>query len=236
MAGESDISKILLEAEKARIARIEAEAIDFEFPDWTQCDQDTYDRSVLPKEALKRFPFETELAITQLQRELQYDRVQAVCHEAIVFDEDKGFRYPLAVLHNWHWWRQMPPADDDFWQTGYLEIVVPKKIGGMRFEARGRVRYFGVRFWPDGLPGGADNPLPAQSSADAQPLPQLPQADLERAAQAVITIWGNSVNEAKAWQIAKGMFPENRVSREPFLEHFRAIRGAKRPGKPSSRD
>jgi len=161
-SGESELHKAIIEAEKRRRERIEAAAIEFEFPDWTSTNAEAYGQSVLPKDALARFPFEAYLAITQLQRELQHNRVQAVAHEAIVFDDEQGsFRHSLPLLHNWIWWEQMPNAESDFWQTGYLEIAVPEKIGSLTFKARGRIRYFGVRFWPDGLPGGVDNPLPA---------------------------------------------------------------------------
>ncbi|MFU7527551.1 hypothetical protein [Qipengyuania sp. ASV99] len=236
MAGsDSDITKIWLEAAKRQQERIEAEAVDFEFPDWTQVSAETYATAVAPKEALDRFPFDTDLAITQLQRELQYDRVQAVCHEAMIFDEGKGFRLPYALLHNWHWWQQMPRSDNDFWTTGYLEIAVPKKIGGMSFEARGRIRYFGVRFWPDGLPGGVDNPVASgnDNSSDAS-LPPLPTAEAERVAKALLDHWGKTLTEKRAVELARGMCPENRVSRDGFLETFRAIRGPKMPGKQPS--
>lgn len=237
MVGDSDLSKIFLDAEKRRQEELERHAIVFEFPDWTHTDQEAYDRSLLPKEALSRFPFDTDLAITQLQRELQYDRVQAVCHEAIIFDKEGSYRLPLPIMHSWHWWQQMPRADDDFWQTGYLEIVVPEKFGGLRFESRGRIRYFGVRFWPDGLPGGTDNPLPdASPSCSQEQLPQLSKAEAERVAKALLDYWGTSLSESRAWELAKGMCPEHRVSRDPFLDVFRAIRGPKRPGKPTTRE
>ncbi len=232
MTSESDFSKMFIEAEKRRREEIEAAAIDFEFPDWTCTDEDTYAKSVEPSDALARYPYESELAIKQLQRELQYDRVQAVAHEAFVFDDKDGsFRHRLPLLHSWLWWQQMPYADNEFWQTGYLEIAVPEKLGSLKFSARGRIRYFGVRFWPDGLPGGEDNPLPTSVSDDGKPLSPLSASDRERAAKVIFDIWGQSVTEARAWEIAKAVFPESRVSRDPFLETFRVIRGAKKPGK-----
>jgi hypothetical protein len=237
MTGESDLSKLFIEAEKRRREQIEAAAIEFEFPDWTSAEEEAYAKSLSPSDALARYPFEAGLAIKQMQRELQYDRVQAIAHEAMVFDDKVGsFRHPLPLLHNWLWWQQMPYPDSDFWQTGYLEIAVPEKVGSLTFKARGRIRYFGVRFWPDGLPGGEDNPLPTSDADIGKSLSPLSASDRDKAAKVIFEVWGQDITEARAWEMAKALFPQNRVSRDPFLETFRAIRGAKSPGKQPSND
>lgn len=151
-ADDSSLTNALIDAEKRRQERIERDAVAFSLDDFLASDVRTYNSFISPKDALARFPYAPELAVQQLCRELRFDRVQAVCDEGAIFYNNKSYRVKLAVLHSWHWWQQMPQLTDDFWETGYLEIMIPEKVGGLSFKTCGSIRYFGVRFDPARLP------------------------------------------------------------------------------------
>lgn len=169
-SGDSDLVKGMIEAEKLRREQIERDAVDFSLDDFLQADRATYESFITPRQALARFSFGDELAVQQLQRELRFGRVNAICDEGAIFYNNQSYSVELAILHRWHWWQQMPRVTDDFWDTGYLEIMIPEKIGGLSFKSCGSVRYFDVRFDPSKLPQekGADF-AQAKQSASATP-------------------------------------------------------------------
>ncbi|WP_422059122.1 hypothetical protein [Sphingopyxis sp.] len=236
--GDSDASKLLYESiiereRKLAAAKAERDKKPFVVPDISEAFDDTYAQCILPSAALERFKFSTrELSVTQMHRELKSSRVQAVCHEAISFINGMGTRISRAMLDSWVWHVDVPAPDDGFWETGYFRILVPETMG--RTSWQGEIEFFGIRFWPDGLPGGVDNPLPSQRqepSGDDALKPDVSQADLDRWHEIFTAIHPNAVEDF-AIRSARAMFPENKVARQ----RVRDLRGPQKRGKPAIRD
>ena len=135
-----------------------------------------------------------------------------------------------AIIDPWVWFLSFPAPDSDFWETGYHHDHLPKTYG--RTSWQGDIELFRVRFLLDDLTAGADHPAPANAAARTP----LPKAEAERVSRAILEIWTNTVTEARALELARGMCTDHKVSRDPFLETFRVIRGGKKPGKPASND
>jgi hypothetical protein len=238
-SGDSDLSKLLYESMIERERKLAADKAErdkkpFVAPNIRQTDSQTYAQCVLPAVGLDHFKFSTrELSVTQVHRELKSSRVQAVCHEAISFINGKQERVPHAILDSWVWRVEVPAPDDGFWETGYFRILVPENMG--RTSWRGEIEFFGTRFWPDGLPGGADNPLPStdrqEPGSDDTLKPDVSKADLERWHEVFSGIHPNTVEDF-AIRSARAMFPDNKVSRQ----RVRDLRGPQKRGKPTNRD
>ena len=229
MAGESDeqsnLQRMIESAYKPR------DPIPYTSPPIEAANQSDYEQCITPRALLGRLPYSADIAMRQLRRELEYDRIQAVAHQAIwKLGSDSG-SLSNAILGNWVWWLAMPKADNDFWDTGYLDVHVPHTIHEFRVELNGHVRFYGVRFWPHSDALKIVEQTASAARGDLPTLPQLPEAEAKRVSTALLDIWGKNLTEKRAIELARGMCPENRVSRDPFLETFRAIRGDKRPGK-----
>lgn len=169
-----------------------------------------------------------QLAITQLHRELRSGRLAAFCDEGIINFGAQVGRSHKSQIDPWIWRFGIPNAEADFWETGYHFFTLPETVGGSGVQ--GTIELFGVRFgW---VRGRSEH----NTKAVDQPsqLTPLPKAEAERVAKAILEIWTGTVTESRAVELAKGMCPNHRVSRDPFLEIFRAIRGTKKPGKPPS--
>lgn len=235
-SGESDIGKIIADAafrQEMELAdlRKERDATPYEVPEIRSTDDESYNASLSPAQAIAALGLSShELAVTQFERELKAGRVEALCHQAKIFLETEAYSTLRAIIDPWVWHLSFPAADSDFWETGYFRVLVPSTLG--RSGWQGDIEFFQVRFWPDGLPGGSDNPLPTSARQDTvSAQAPLPQAEAERVSRAILQIWTSAVTERRAVELARGMCSDHRVSRDPFLEIFRAIRGDKRPGK-----
>ena len=235
---DSGVGKLLYESiiERERrlaAAKAERDKKPFVVPDIRETSEDIYAQCVLPAAALDHFKFSTrELSVTQMHRELKSSRVQAVCHEAISFINGVSVRIPRAVIDTWVWHVGLPAPDDGFWETGYFRVLVPETVGQTSWQ--GDMEFFGIRFWPDGLPGGADNPLPSTRKIDAESedeaKPTVSKTDLARWHDVFSNIHPDAV-EALALRSATAMFPDNQVPRQ----WVRDLRGPQKRGKPAIR-
>lgn len=228
----SPISKILQDHfEQLQNERIARQNEPLEIPPIQNTNGDAFARCVSPSDALEAYKLSTRsLAISQLIRELRHDRVQAVCHEAIPFGEDGRERIHFAIVPTWVWWRAPPSEDADFWETGYLYTLIPANAGGTKIA--GSVEFFGVRFWPDGLPGGADSAPSAESNEaqDKVTKASVSRADLARWHELFVQLYPDAP-EALALRSAVAMFPDNHVPRQ----WVRELRGPQKRGKPANR-
>ena len=116
--------------------------------------------------------------------------------------------------------------DVEFWKSGDTEIHAYQDGPVGLLISSGFASLFDVRFDPDGMP----SPSVAHEE-ESKNRNDVPRADIERFAKALLHGWPE-MTERDAYAKAKLFFPDNRVSREPFLEIFRAIRGPRNPGKP----
>lgn len=135
-------------------------------------------------------------------------------------------------------WEHFDENDPQFWEFGDATIVTPVPLsssaGGYGPSSARKERYFDVRFHPDDFSGGRrPRPIPAQPETTSPQLGArpLPDAEAQRVAKLILEIWGKGVTETRAVELARIVSPEHRVSRDPFLAVFRAIRGHKKPGK-----
>jgi len=136
-------------------------------------------------------------------------RVQAVCHEAILFsaEESQKISTPFAIVDPWIWHIELPQADCDFWETGYFRVLVPKTYGG--YDYQGDIEFFHVCFWPDALPGGVDNLLSsAETKAEkaSLPAPANPEARTWRGRKPAA--WWPAFAEELAIHIHENGIPE----------------------------
>lgn len=123
-------------------------------PDFRFTEQAEFDASLAPRDALVRFRYAVPVAITQLFRELQFARIVAIADQAIVTRDGQTSIFHLVVVPTWVWSRELG-EQEDFWDTGYLERGLPNR--GLDINANRWIRLFDIRFWPEGLPGGADS-------------------------------------------------------------------------------
>jgi hypothetical protein len=207
------------------------EPIPYSPPPFSSASPEHYAQSLTPRQVLERFPFDHQLSVIQLKRELEVDRVQGIAHQAIwSLGEDEG---TLAnfIAASWVWWLAMPRPESDFWDTGYLDIWVPSTIHSYRVELMGRIRLYGVRFWPD---GDAFKVLSTDTEEEAKSQelkPPVAAADIERW-YSVFSGTHEISSEDFAVRSAQAMFPDNHVSRQ----RVRDLRGPQKRGKPSNRD
>lgn len=201
---DSEFSKILKEGyleqqQKLSEERAKRDAEPYRVPSLVSTTDENYGLCISPSDALATFKLSTDaLAVTQLHREIRSGRVQAVCHEAITFLNGIKERFEHVVIGDWLWHLETPELESDFWETGYFRVLIPKTIGRSNYQ--GDIEFFGVRFRPDGLPGGVENPIsPSGAKSTSDQLPPLPSAEAERLARAIIEIWGNEVTESGPW-------------------------------------
>lgn len=124
----------------------------------------------------------------------------------------------------------------DFWLHGNLTYSTGM---GYSISTHNWMALTAVRFEPDGVERlahslgvpNAEDGAPPKSSAK-----RLPDAEAERVSRLILDIWGKGVTEARAVQLAQVISPEHKVSRDPFLVVFRAIRGDKKRGKAALND
>ena len=115
--------------------------------------------------------------------------------------------------------------------TGYLDVWVPSTIRSYSVELSGRIRLYGVRFWPDGdafkaMPHGEE----AQTEiSDAKP--PISDADLTRWFEVFSKVHEVST-EDMALRSAQAMYLDKNVSRQKI----RDLRGPQKRGKPPNRD
>jgi len=207
--------------------------IKFEAPPFDVADTENYSKSLTPHQLLNVMPFERNLAIKQLRRELHSGRIEGIAHQAIWhLSEDRGSLSNM-VIRSWIWQLGTPDAESDFWETGYFDVWVPSTIHEYHVELSGRIKMYGVRFWPEGdaFTTFSDHDTGKDDDAKLKP---LPKAEAGKISRTLLDHYGSGLTETRAFNLVKGIFPENRVSRDPFLEIFRAIRGPKSPGKPRS--
>ena len=110
--------------------------------------------------------------------------------------------------------------------------MVPETLAQTSWQ--GDIQFFGIRFWPDGLPGGADNPFPSmgkrETASDDNSKPTVSKTELARWHDIFTKIYPDAV-EALALRSATAMFPDNQVPRQ----WVRDLRGPQKRGKPASR-
>ena len=243
MAGsDSDIGKIVEAAALAREEELrelraqqrELRAQPFSLPPlskvFVQSFEEVHGKFLSPIELIKSLNLSTqELAVTQIHREMKSGRIKGLCEEAHVAVGDVLDRPKWVELDPWIWKLSSPSADADFWETGYFHIEVPATAG--RTGSQGSFELFGVRF---GWARTRSEPEAQADEVQSQQQTPLPKAEAERVAKAILEVWTGTVTETRAVELARGMCPDHKVSRDPFLEIFRAIRGNKKPGKPAS--
>ncbi len=128
-------------------------------------DYDKYEKCISPREALALFKFSDELSVTQLTRELRRERAHAAAAEVIIYKKDEPqSRLEHVVVPSWVWWRNMPSLKSDFWDTEFMEALFPDQSRGFEISLRGSMEFFGLRFWPEGLPSEADSPNLAKNA------------------------------------------------------------------------
>lgn len=229
MAIDSDepsaLQKLVESAYKPR------DPIPYSIPPFQQASLEQYEQCISPRELLSRFPYSAETAIKQIRRELEYDRIQAIAHQGIWrLGDDVGSESNLLV-GSWAWWLSMPALDSDFWDTGYLEVWVPRTIHEFRVELHGNVRLYGIRFWPqgDGLLV-LESPSKTIEAAPKESRPAVSDADLRRWHD-VFSVVHSQASEETAVRSAQAMFPDNHVARQ----RVRDLRGPQPIGKPAGR-
>lgn len=230
--GESDIAKIFEEAALASAKELqELRAQPLNLPPFAKIFassfEEVHSKFLVPIEMAKSLNLSSHnVAVTQIHRELKSGRLKALCEEVHIAVGDVRGRPKWVELDPWIWKLSAPNVDADFWETGYFQIEVPATAGGT--GSQGSFELFGVRFgWAQ------TRSEPGEKAEDSQSPQQtpLPKAEAERVAKAILELWANAVTETRAFQLARGMCPDHKVSRDPFLETFRAIRGVKKPGK-----
>lgn len=207
------------------------EPIPYTAPPFGSADPEHYAQSLSPRQALARFPYDHELAVIQLKRELEVDRVQGIAHEAIWSLGDNVGTLKHFVAASWVWRLAMPRHDNDFWDTGYLDVWVPSTIQRYSVELMGRIRLFGVRFWPDGDAFQMLNTSADSGTKPSEAKSPVAVADLERWYSVFVGTHEIS-SEDFALRSAQAMFPDNHVSRQ----RVRDLRGPQKRGKPANRD
>lgn len=120
-----------------------------ELPPFEYADQADFDVCLRPRAALNTFPYLLPIAITQLQRELAVRRIVAIADQVIWQDNSQTRQAHLLIVPAWVWNIELR-MEDDFWDTGYLERLLPVK--GYGIDASRWIKLYDVRFWPEGLP------------------------------------------------------------------------------------
>ncbi|MGV3729346.1 MAG: hypothetical protein ACO1NN_01130 [Sphingopyxis sp.] len=199
---------------------------------WTtpfQVDEAEYFKCMTPKGALDRYPYDHHLAMTQLVRELAVEKVQAICELMIFKNDGPEQRANYMFVPAWVWKTATLKPTDDFWETGYLDVVIPNQ-NGYTFPGHW-LKMFGIGFYEGTLPGGfmADDAAPSETR-DSSRKP-IGEAERKRFCELYLQLWGDSATETKALAAAKAAYPDNVVSRDPFNATFREIRGPVKRGK-----
>lgn len=173
-------------------------------------DPEEFDGWIKPADVWAAYALDRYLGFAQLSRLLVAEKIGTACASFEThYNKMEYVRLPPGL------WREMPIQLSDFWTYGSLERVVEVDGKGDCIAT-----LFDVRFQPPVSQPGPD---------DARK--RLPNAEAERISKVILEIYGIALTEDRAWQLAKGMCPDNSVSRDPFLKIFRVIRGDKNRGK-----
>lgn len=145
--------------------------------------------------------------------------------------EEHSFRvfsvsfWPDEVAHHAH----------NFWKSGDIELYVPAE--GHAIRVGPTMSLYSVRFRPEHIraimPPRED--LSLASDKKDEPKTPLADAELRRFCRLYLDTWGHSATETKALAACKAIYAENKISRDPFRDIFRELRGPVKPGKKVSR-
>ena len=119
-------------------------------------------------------------------------------------------------------WTLVDIETASFWNEGWIHVLIPKD-GGLptSYSAYGiRLDLSAVLSNKQADPPvrqGRKNPLSAKEA--------------ERFCRSVLHGWPD-ITEREVYTKAVQSYPENKVSRDPFIAIFRSIRGPKKPGRP----
>ncbi len=127
-----------------------------------------------------------------------------------------------------------------FWTTGTFDHTIDY---GSHHQKD--FHFYGVRFNPDDIAeirSASSRELPtavpaSAATADLAPAPArderkpLPSAERQRFAKLYAGLFGSDATEAKAYLAVQACYPDFKISRDPFLADFRAIRGRQVPGR-----
>jgi len=113
-------------------------------------EQEIYDVCLKPRAALATFQFGIELAIKQLRREIDANRVVAIADEAFWQEPTESGSARFLIVPVWAWpYSDMKPSDD-FWDTGFMQrsfANIPGTVSGYNDG----IKFYDVRFHPNGL-------------------------------------------------------------------------------------
>lgn len=180
-------------------------------------------------------------------KQLVFDRVAAdlLALFADTATKDRGGHYAqerriIARVIPDEWSAKRRSIDEIFWQVGNLTFVFGDSPYAM--DQPTHVRYFGVRFDPDGLSGllATAPPKPTPATSDQKPAvveeqpktaPTSPvaAAHLQTWFEAFEKIYGGTATDTEdmALTLAKAMFPDKHVTRDAI----RKLRGAQKRGR-----
>jgi hypothetical protein len=149
--------------------------------------------------------------------------------------EDRAYEVIAPLL----WAMGRPLESDTVWLTGSHDFAVKKGYEtlatlcqGLRLDPKGL-----DLLWLDaGLGHRVAPTLPTEPELAAgfrtpSPTKSLASAEYANLGRAIAAGWGTSLTEDEAWQLAKRVFPDHKVSRDPFLAQYREHRPDKKRGK-----
>ncbi|MGQ0661624.1 hypothetical protein [Sphingosinicella sp.] len=206
-------------------------------------DEEFQSRWVRPEGALERKPHEWqgEMERKTLLEKLKAGIVVGVARNAQLTRSSNERIVQFARIPASDWRALSPDAEYLFWTKGTLiaEGSTPGGYGGGDTQ-----RYFEIRLDPDtfaGAPPVAEEAEEQPSSPPSMPTADqrttdLPKAEAERFAKAVVHGWPNCTREF-AREKALLFYPQHRVPRDWSYRIFRSIQGDKKPGpQPKNRD
>jgi|GEM_PF-3055811 len=105
-----------------------------------------YENWLTPSVALSAFPYATDIAIRQFQREMRSGRIMAAAGQIHwVGKEAQGVAHE-AYLPAWIWRFADTDQSSDFWQTSYLDVSAFSTRQGYQYGTHTRFEIFDIRF------------------------------------------------------------------------------------------
>jgi len=200
-----------------------------------------YERWLTPAQSLSLLEaLDSRTAVQAIVGKLWDEEIRAAAKTAVLRRGQEIFRsnYPLITAASWGSVPMNP--DTTLWKTGTLDLA----FGPTSLKPGAPSDYWvfhGVRFDREGvrelLAATASTP-PALQTEAAPVVPALKDdrrplatAERQRFARLYAELFGESGTETRAYQALGACYPDFKVSRDPFLADFRAIRGKQVTGR-----